>query len=213
MLLDRMCATDASYAGRIQSFGWSVQCRFAPSLVCVSRSMTYIILVFDCAVSGVTLKGLSKVYSPGSKDAFHAVKGIDLEKVLNHQGPRNLIPFPGIPQNDSQIGSIVNSERLGGTASHLFGFSMMIPMWMALSLVWASLAMIGSSVSLRLRLPNLSSAGIRSFCSCGCLSFSAFISFLVVTFFGQPECLPLIRISNACTGWGASPGRRRRSTM
>ncbi|NQY32708.1 MAG: sn-glycerol-3-phosphate ABC transporter ATP-binding protein UgpC, partial [Coraliomargarita sp.] len=30
-------------------------------------------------MSGVTLKGLSKVYSPGSKDAFHAVKGIDLE--------------------------------------------------------------------------------------------------------------------------------------
>ena len=30
-------------------------------------------------MSGVTLKKLNKTYSPGSKDAFHAVKGIDLE--------------------------------------------------------------------------------------------------------------------------------------
>ena len=30
-------------------------------------------------MSGVTLKNLNKTYSPGSKDAFHAVKGIDLE--------------------------------------------------------------------------------------------------------------------------------------
>lgn len=30
-------------------------------------------------MSGVTLKNLSKTYSPNSKDAFHAVKGIDLE--------------------------------------------------------------------------------------------------------------------------------------
>lgn len=30
-------------------------------------------------MSGVSLKQLSKVYSPNSKDAFHAVKGIDLE--------------------------------------------------------------------------------------------------------------------------------------
>ena len=28
---------------------------------------------------GVTLKNLNKIYNPGSKDAFHAVKGIDLE--------------------------------------------------------------------------------------------------------------------------------------
>jgi len=27
----------------------------------------------------VTLKNLNKIYNPGSKDAFHAVKGIDLE--------------------------------------------------------------------------------------------------------------------------------------
>ena len=30
-------------------------------------------------MSGVTLKNLNKTYSPGSKDAFHAVKGINLE--------------------------------------------------------------------------------------------------------------------------------------
>ena len=30
-------------------------------------------------MSGVTLKNLNKTYSPGTKDAFHAVKGIDLE--------------------------------------------------------------------------------------------------------------------------------------
>ena len=30
-------------------------------------------------MSGVTLKSLNKIYSPGSKDSFHAVKGIDLE--------------------------------------------------------------------------------------------------------------------------------------
>ena len=30
-------------------------------------------------MSGVTLKNLNKTYSPGSTDAFHAVKGIDLE--------------------------------------------------------------------------------------------------------------------------------------
>ena len=30
-------------------------------------------------MSGVTLKNLNKTYSPGSKDAFHAVKGIDLD--------------------------------------------------------------------------------------------------------------------------------------
>ena len=30
-------------------------------------------------MSGVTLKHLNKTYSPGTKDAFHAVKGIDLE--------------------------------------------------------------------------------------------------------------------------------------
>ncbi len=30
-------------------------------------------------MSGVTLKSLHKTYNPGSKDAFHAVKGVDLE--------------------------------------------------------------------------------------------------------------------------------------
>ena len=36
----------------------------------------------------------------------------------NHQGLDNLIPFPNIPQNHSESGSIVKSERLGGLLNY-----------------------------------------------------------------------------------------------
>ncbi|MBT62100.1 MAG: hypothetical protein CML13_02700 [Puniceicoccaceae bacterium] len=38
----------------------------------------------------------------------------------NHQGLDNLIPFPNIPQNDSEIGPIVKSERLGGLLNYYY---------------------------------------------------------------------------------------------
>ncbi|WPJ97296.1 integrase core domain-containing protein [Coraliomargarita algicola] len=36
----------------------------------------------------------------------------------NHQGLDNLIPFPNIPQNHSESGPIVKSERLGGLLNY-----------------------------------------------------------------------------------------------